>query len=60
MPNGIVSNKDVEIKSLESFSFVYGLNDTFKSDIDNFMKIEVHLGLLKHRISHDQLFWDGK
>ena len=60
LPNDIVSNKDVEAKSLESFPFVYGLNDTFKSDIDNFMKIEVDLGLLKHPISHDQLFWDGK
>ena len=59
LPDDIVSNKEVEVKSLESFPFVYGLNETFRSNVDAFMKLEVELGLLQKPIPHDQLFWDG-
>ena len=43
----------------DNASFVYGLDDDFKQNIDNFMNIEVDLGFLKQPISHDKLFWDG-
>ena len=53
-------DESVEVKSLESYPFVYGLNDTIISDIETFMKLEVELGLLQKPIPHDKLFWEGK
>ena len=60
LPKDIVSNKTVEADSITSFPFISGLNDTYKADVDAFMKLEVDLGLLKQPISHDKLFWEGK
>ena len=60
LPKDIVSNEDVEAKSLASFPFISGLNDTYKANVDAFMQIEVELGLLKQPVPHDKLFWEGK
>ena len=60
LPKDIVSNEDVEAKSLSSFPFISGLNDTYKANVDAFMQVEVELGLLKQPISHDKLYWEGK
>ena len=52
---------DLEIRKAYFYnvSFIYGLDDTFKKSVDDFMKIEVDLGVLKEPISHDKLFWKG-
>ena len=60
LPKDIVSNKTVEEQSLASFPFISGLNDTYKAEVDSFMKLEVDLGILNKTISHDKLFWEGK
>lgn len=60
LPKDIVSNNDVEAKSLSSFPFISGLNDTYKANVDAFMQVEVELGILNKTIPHETLFWDGK
>lgn len=50
LPKDIVSNEDVEAKSLASFPFISGLNDTYKANVDAFMKVEVDLGILNSTI----------
>lgn len=60
LPKDIVSNEDVETKSLASFPFISGLNDTYKANVDAFMKVEVDLGILNSTIPHDKLYWEGK
>ncbi len=60
LPKDIVSNEEVEAKSLDSFPFLSGLNDTYKANVDAFMQVEVELGLLKQPIPHDKLYWEGK
>ena len=57
LPSDIVSDKAVEAKSLESFPFIYGLNDTYKQDVLDFMDLEIDLGVLKEPISQDKIFW---
>lgn len=59
LPDSIVSNETVEEKSLTSFPFISGLDDSFKSNVDNFMKLEVELGLLNNTIPHEKLYWEG-
>ena len=59
LPDDIVSNKDVEADSLASFPFISGLDDNFKNSIDNFMQLEIDLGLLNSTIPHDKLYWEG-
>lgn len=60
LPKDIVSNEDVEAKSLASFPFLSGLNDTYKANVDAFMQVEVDLGILNSTIPHDKLYWEGK
>lgn len=59
LPGDIVSDKDVEINSIESFPFLSGLSDDYKQDIMDFMNLEVELGVLKEPISQDKIFWQG-
>lgn len=59
IPMDKVVNREIKKEYLNNVSLVYGLNDTFKEKIDEFMKIEVDLGILKEPISHDKLFWKG-
>lgn len=59
LPDNIVSDVEVEKKSLSSFSLISGLDDSFKKDVMDFMNLEVDLGVLKKPISEDKIFWDG-
>lgn len=58
LPKDIVSNEDVEKKSLSGINFVSGLNDTYKQSIIDFMNIEVDLGMLKEKIPEEKIFYD--
>ena len=57
LPSDIVSNSDLEVKSLESFPFISGIDDGFKADVDAFQALEVKLGILNSTIPHEKLFW---
>lgn len=59
LPEDIVSNADLEVLSLESFTFISGIDDSFKSDVDAFQKLEVDIGILNSTVSHDKLFWEA-
>ncbi len=59
LPDDIVSDADLEAKSLESFPFISGIDDGFKADVDAFQKLEVDIGILKNVIPHDKLFWEA-
>lgn len=59
LPADIVSNKDAEANSIESFPFIYGLDDAYKQDVLDFMDLEVDLGVLKKPISQDKIFWES-
>ena len=59
LPDDIVSDADLEAKSLESFPFISGIDDSFKADVDAFQKLEVDVGILKNVITHDKLFWEA-
>lgn len=59
LPADIVSNKKAEANSIESFPFIYGLNDAYKQNVMDFMDLEVDLGVLKQSISQDKIFWEG-
>ena len=54
-----IDNLEIRKAYFYNVSFIYGLDDTFKKSVDDFMKIEVDLGVLKEPISHDKLFWNG-
>ncbi|MBQ7927431.1 MAG: ABC transporter substrate-binding protein [Methanobrevibacter sp.] len=59
LPKDIVSDENLEADSLESFPFISGINNTFKSDVDAFQKLEVDIGILNSTISQDKLFWEA-
>ena len=59
LPDDIVSDSELEINSLESFPFISGIDDDFKSDVDAFQDIEVEIGILKDTISQDKIFWEA-
>lgn len=57
LPKDIVSNEDIEKKSLSGINFVSGLNDTYKQSVMDFMNIEVELGVLKDKIPAEKIFY---
>lgn len=59
LPKDIVADEDAEVKSLESFPFISGINETYKSNVDAFQKLEVQLGILNETIAHDDLYWEA-
>lgn len=59
LPKDIVANEDAEADSLESFPFIYGLNDTYKANVDTFQQLEVDLGILNQTVSHEDLYWEA-
>lgn len=59
LPNDLLGDVKSEKMSMSSFPFISGLNDTYKKDVMDFMKLEVDLGLLKKPISENQIFWQG-
>ena len=59
LPEDIVSDAHLEADSLQSFPFISGIDDSFKSDVDAFQKLEVDIGILNSTVSHDKLFWEA-
>ena len=59
LPKDIVADEDAEVKSLESFPFIFGLDDSYKADVDTFQQLEVDLGILNETISHEDLYWEA-
>ena len=59
LPKDIVADEKAEAESLESFPFVFGLDDSYKADVDTFQKLEVDLGILNQTISHEDLYWEA-
>ncbi len=59
LPSDIVSDLEVEKKAISGFPFISGLNESFKDDVNDFMNLEVELGVLKKPISEDKIFWEG-
>ena len=59
LPKDIVANEDAEAKSLESFPFIYGLDDSYKASVDTFQQMEVDLGILNQPVSHEDLYWEA-
>ena len=57
LPEDIVSDSDLEAKSLESFPFISGIDNSFKADVDAFQALEVDIGILNSTVPHDKLFW---
>ncbi len=59
LPEDIVSDAGLEAKSLESFPFISGLDNSFKADVDAFQKLEVDIGILNSTVSHKDLYWEA-
>ena len=59
IPSDIVSDVEVEKVAMSSFPFIYGLDDSYKQDVMDFMNLEVDIGVLKNPISEQEIFWDG-
>ena len=59
LPKDIVADEDAEAKSLESFPFLFGLDDSYKADVDAFQQMEVDLGILNETISQKDLYWEA-
>jgi NitT/TauT family transport system substrate-binding protein len=59
LPEDIVSDANLEVDSLESFPFISGIDDSFKSDVDAFQQLEVDIGLLNSTIPQDKLYWEA-
>ena len=59
LPEDIVSDANIEAKSLESFPFISGLDDSYKANVDAFQQVEVDLGILNETVSHDTLYWEA-
>lgn len=59
LPEDIVADPAAEADSLESFPFIFGLDDTYKANVDAFQQLEVDLGILNETISHEDLYWEA-
>lgn len=59
LPDDIVADVEIEKKAISGIKFVYGLNETYKQSIVDFMQIEVDLGILEEPIPATDIFWEG-
>ena len=59
LPEDIVTDPAVEVQSLESFPFIFGLNETYKTNVQAFQQLEVELGILNQTIPPEKLFWEA-
>lgn len=59
LPDDIVADVEIEKKAITGIKFVYGLNETYKQSIMDFMQIEVDLGILEEPIPATDIFWEG-
>lgn len=55
-PDHIIVDEDAEKVSLSNIKFISGLDDDYKSNIENFLNIEVDLGVIDSAPSADQLY----
>ena len=60
LPPHIVPNPEIEKESLNHIKWVSDLNDTYKENVNNFLKIEQDLGIINETISQDKLFAELK
>lgn len=56
LPQHIVPDPEIEKESLTHIKWVSGLNDTYKKNVINFLKIEKDLGILNETIPQERLF----
>lgn len=59
LPNEIVSNRDLEVNSLESFPFTADKGSNFKSNVLTLQQLESDIGAIKYPVSEDQIFWEA-
>lgn len=59
LPDDIVADVEIEKKAISGIKFVYGLNETYKQSIMDFMQIGVDLGILEEPIPATDIFWEG-
>ena len=59
LPEDIVTDPAVEAQSLESFPFIFGLNETYKANVQAFQQLEVELGILNQTIPAEKLYWEA-
>ncbi|AMD17795.1 nitrate ABC transporter substrate-binding protein [Methanobrevibacter sp. YE315] len=59
LPEDIVSDPALEARSLATFPFISGIDDSFKANVDAFQKLEVDIGLLDKVITHDKIYWEA-
>ena len=59
LPEDIVTDPVVEAQSLESFPFIFGLDDDYKANVDAFQELEVELGILNETIPQETLYWEA-
>ena len=59
LPSDIVSDSNLEAKSLQSFPFISGIDNTFKADVDAFQQLEVDIGILNKTVEHKDLYWEA-
>ena len=55
-PSHIVVDENAEKESLSNIKFISGLDDNYKSNVENFLKIEVDLGVINSVPTAEQLY----
>ena len=56
LPPHIVPNSEIEKESLTHIKWVSDLNDTYKKNVNNFLKIEEDLGIVNETVPQEKLF----
>ena len=59
LPEDIVTDPAVEVQSLESFPFIFGLDNDYKANVQAFQQLEVELGILNETIPPEKLYWEA-
>ena len=56
LPSHIVPDSEIEKESLTHIKWVSDLNDTYKENVNNFLKIEQDLGIINETVHQDKIF----
>ena len=56
LPPHIVPNQEIEKESLTHIKWISDLNDTYKKNVNNFLKIEEDLGIVNETVPQEKLF----
>ena len=56
LPPHIVPNPEIEKESLTHIKWISDLNDTYKKNVNNFLKIEEDLGIVNETVPQEKLF----